>query len=152
MNQSDSDSAEGKATALDEAVPSKKELEDLRSILEQTRCVILQQILADDSGVLTRAELEARNPDLNPSTLQYHIDTLVERGILTKLSAPKIKRDLPSVFYGVSEYGIELLKRVNLYEEIAIWNQVYSQVPTPENLKRIEDMERPEPEWYESAD
>jgi DNA-binding HxlR family transcriptional regulator len=149
MSQPDSSAAEGKAVAIDDAVPSEEELEDLRSILDQTRCIILQQILAHDSGVLSKAELEARNPDVNESTLQYHIDTLVERGILRKLDAPENKRDLPSVFYAVSERGIELLKQVNLYDEIAVWNQMYSQVPTPEGLKKIEDMERTEPDWYD---
>lgn len=149
MSQSDSGAIEGKADALDEAVPSEEELEDLRSILDRTRCIILQQILAHDNGVLSKPELKARNPDVNQSTLQYHIDTLVEREILAKQTAPENKRDLPSVFYAVSERGIELLKQVNLYDEIAVWNQVYSQVPTPEKLTKIEEMDRPEPDWYE---
>jgi len=149
MSQPDSGAVEGKAAALDEAVPSEEELEDLRSILDQTRCIILQQILAHDSGVLSRAELEARNPDVNQSTLQYHVDTLVERGILAKLDAPESQRDLPSVFYAVSERGIKLLKQVNLFDEIAVWNQVYAEVPTPDDLEKIEEMERPEPGWYE---
>lgn len=149
MSQSDSGAVEGKADALEEAVPSEEELEDLRSILDRTRCIILQQVLAHDSGVLSKPELEARNPDVNQSTLQYHIDTLVERGILTKQTAPENKRGLPSVFYAVSKRGIELLKQVNLYDEIAVWNQVYSQVPTPEKLTKIEEMNRPEPDWYE---
>lgn len=151
MSQPDSGAAERKAVAIDDAVPSEAELADLRSILDRTRCIILQQILAHESGVLSRAELEARNPDVNESTLQYHIDTLAERGILRKLDAPENKRDLPSVFYAVSERGIELLEQVNLYDEIAVWNQVYSQVPTPEGLEKIEEMERPEPVWYEDV-
>lgn len=151
MSQHDSSGAEEGVSALDEAVPSEAELEDLRSILDRTRCTILQQILAHDSGVLSRPELAARNPDVNESTLQYHIDTLVERGILTKLDAPASRRDLPNVFYAVSQRGIELLKRVNLYDEIAVWNQVYSHVPTPETLEKVEEMERPEPDWYENS-
>lgn len=151
MSQPSSGAVEGKDTALDEAVPSEDELEDLRLILDQTRTVLLQQILAHDSGVLCRAELEARNPDIKTSTLQYHIDTLVENGIIAKLDAPENKRDLPSVFYAVSEHGIGLLKRADLYDEIAIWNQVYSEVPVPDDLQKIEEMDRPEPDWYDTG-
>lgn len=150
MNQSDAYTGGEKADAIKEAVPSETELDDLRSILDQTRCIVMQQILAHDSGVLSKPELEARNPDVNSSTLQYHLDTLVEREILSKESAPENKRDLPSVFYAVTERGIKLLKRVNLYDEIAVWNQVYSDVPTPDALQDIEKMERPNPDWHDN--
>lgn len=146
MSERGSDPEERKA-AVEEAVPSEEELAGLRTVLDRTRCIIVQQILAHESGVLCRAELEARNPDINRSTLQYHVNTLVEQDILRKLDAPVSQRDLPTVFYAVSERGIRLLKRVNLYDEIAIWNQVYAQVSPPERLAKIEDMERPEPAW-----
>lgn len=135
---------------METAVPSEGELEDLQTILDKTRVIVLQQILAHDSGVLSKPELEARNPDVNASTLQYHLGTLVDRGILTKETAPETKRDLPSIFYAVTERGISLLKQLNLYDEIAVWHDVYSQVPTPDALQEIEAMDRPEPDWYEA--
>jgi hypothetical protein len=89
---------------------------------------------------------------VNQGTPQYHIDTLVERGILTKLDAPENKHDLPSVFYAGSQRSVELLKQVDLYDEIVVWNQVYSQVPTPADLEKIEKVERPELDWFENTD
>lgn len=150
MGESDAE-AEGRTAAVAEVVPSEEELEELRILLDRTRLIIVQQTLAHDSGVLCRAELAARNPDVNESTLQYHLDMLVEKGILTKETPPEIKRDLPSVFYAVSEHGINLLKQLNLYDEIAVWNEIYASVPTPDELQRIEAMDRPEPDWYESS-
>jgi len=148
-SSSDSGVIEGKSDALDEAVPSAEKLADLSWMLDRTRCIILQQILAHDSGVLCEPELAARNRDVNQSTLQHNIDILVDRGILTEQTAPEDKGNLPSVFYAVSEHGIELLKQVNLYDGIAVWKQVYSQASTPEKLTKIEEMNRPEPDWYE---
>jgi len=150
MGESDA-AAEGRAAAVAEAVPSEEELEEFRILLDRTRLIIVQQTLAHDTGVLCRAELAARNPDVNESTLQYHLDTLVEKGILTKETPPETKRDLPSVFYAVSERGIDLLKQLNLYDEIAVWNNVYSQVSTPDELHEIEAMDRPKPDWYDTG-
>jgi len=147
MGESDA-ATERRVAAVAEAVPSEEKLEEFRTLLDRTRLIIVQQTLAHDTGVLCRAELAARNPDVNRSTLQYHLDTLVESGILTKETPPEIKRDLPSVFYAVSERGIDLLKQLNLYDEIAVWNDVYSQVSTPDELQEIEAMDRPEPDWY----
>jgi len=144
--------AERRAAAVTEAVPSEDELAEFRTLLDRTRLIIVQQTLAHDSGVLCRAELAARNPDVNESTLQYHLDTLVENGLLTKETPPETKRDLPSVFYAVSERGIALLKQLNLYDEIAVWNELYSTVSTPDELKEIEAMDRPEPGWYETGE
>jgi len=145
MGESDA-ATEGRVAAVAEAVPSEEELEEFRTLLDRTRLIIVQQTLAHDSGVLCRAELAARNPDVNESTLQYHLDTLVEKGILSKEMPSETKRDLPSVFYAVSERGIDLLKQLNLYDEIAVWNELYSQVCTPDELQEIEAMDRPEPD------
>jgi DNA-binding HxlR family transcriptional regulator len=148
----DSEAAvDGKAAAAAEAVPSEEELEEFRTLLDRTRVIIVQQTLAHDSGVLSRAELAARNPDVNESTLQYHLDTLVERGLLTKETPPETKRDLPSIFYAVTERGINLLKQLSLYDEIAVWSELYSTVSTPDELQEIEAMERPEPDWYDGG-
>lgn len=81
--------------------------------------------------------------------LQYHVDTLVGRDILGELEAPTSARDLPTVFYAVTERGISLLKQTNLYDEIAVWNDVYNHFPVPADLQEIEEIERPTPDWYE---
>lgn len=117
--------------------------------LSKPQVIIVQQILTHDTGVLSLPELEVRNPDLDADALQRHLDTLVGRNILVKLEAPKSDRDLPAVFYAVTERGISLLKQTNLYDEIAVWNNVYNHVPVPDDLPRIEEMERPTPNWYE---
>lgn len=112
---------------------------------------LLQQILAHDSGVLSIPELEARNPDMDPDSLQQQLDRLIELGLLTIEYVSEQVGTRPSAFYAVTESGINLLKDRNLYDEISIWNQVYSQVPTPDGLIEIEHMERPEPGWYENT-
>ncbi|WP_152436517.1 helix-turn-helix domain-containing protein [Halosimplex carlsbadense] len=148
MSESDGP-AKRRDAAVADAVPTEDELEDFRTLLDRTRLIIVQQTLAHDSGVLCRAELAARNPDVNESTLQYHLDTLVVRGLLTKETPSETKRDLPSVFYAVSKRGIDLLKQLNLHDEIAVWNDLYSSISTPDELRQIEAMDRPEPEWYD---
>lgn len=123
---------------------------DSEAVMNRARCVILQQILAHDSGVLAFPELQARNPDLDSDALQTHLDQLLDHGLLTIEPAPNPAGNAPLEFFAVTTLGIETLKRMNIYDEIAVWREVYNQVPTPDALTDIEEMERPTPNWYET--
>jgi len=48
----------------------------------------------------------------------------------------------------VSEYGVELLQQVGMYDGVAILYQVYREMDRPENIRAIEEWEhRPVPDW-----
>lgn len=136
-----------------EAATSEPDLDHLQFILQDTRVVLLQQILAHDSGALSAEELAYRNPDLTDENIRYHLRELEHRGIVKGLEIPKgeRKRELPNTFFAVTEKGIRLLKRANLYEEISVWNQVYQQMERTDRIDSIEAIgNRPEPEWYDA--
>ena len=142
--------ADAKSSATADAVPSQDELDDLRFVLEQTRVILCQQILAHDAGALSAAELEYRNPDLDDSTIQYHLSEMAGRGVVTKLKIPtgERQRDLPSTFWAVTEKGIDLLERANLLDEVLVWQEMYDRLERTDEIARIEAMDRPEPDWY----
>lgn len=137
-------------------------IEDQRFILQETRLMILQQILASESGALSIAELDWRIQDLTDSTLRSHVSDLASRGssgkkendddnILALLEVPSGERtnDMPDYFYAVTEYGVELLKSVNMYQPIGILYQSYKEVERPENIEAIEQYEqRRSPDWF----
>lgn len=142
--------ADARSDATAEAVPTQDELDDLRFVLERTRVVLLQQILAHDTGALSVAELEYRNPDLDDSTINYHLEEMIERDVVTKLKIPagERQRDLPSTFYAVTEKGIDLLERANLLGEMLAWQEMYDRMERTDEIARVEAMDRPEPDWY----
>jgi len=133
-------------------------LRDLRAILTKTKVTLLQQMLASPTGALSAVELAARS-EITESTIRDHLRDLTqrERPIVEVLEAETddpVPNGIPRKYYAVSEYGIELLKQVGLYEQIGIIYDMYEaadlSVPAdrPRDIEEIEGYEhRPTPEW-----
>lgn len=127
-------------------------LADLRYVLQPTRLRLLQQILATDWGSLSPAELAFRNPDVSESTIRDHLREMTarDRPTTAKLAVADGKREqaIPRTFYAVTEYGIELLETVGMYDGLSLLYQLYENVERPEEIVKIERFEhRPEPDW-----
>lgn len=126
-------------------VPNDEELADRKAILQRLRIQLLQQILAHGDGMLSVEELAYRNPEEDEQNVRYHLRELKNRGIVEDRKVPTGKRrgDLPNTFYTVTQRGIDLLKSMNLYEEIAVWRDVYDRMERTERIETIERMDRP---------
>lgn len=127
----------------------------LQFVLQETRTLLLQQILAHESGALSVEELVYRNPELSEENIRYHLRELVKRGIVTGLEIPtgERRRDIPNTFYAVTERGIHLLRQANLFEEIAVWKQVYEQMERTDRIAEIEAIDtRPTAAWYDDIE
>ncbi|NGM70269.1 hypothetical protein G6M89_14830 [Natronolimnobius sp. AArcel1] len=134
-------------------------LADLRAILTEPKARLLQQILASQTGALSAVELAARN-EITESTIRDHLRNLQNRDpkIVTVLEADAspVPNGIPRKYYAVTEYGIGLLKQVNLYDQIGILYDMYeaAELELPDIGKRpvtIEEIEwyehRPSPDW-----
>ncbi len=134
-------------------------LADLRAILTVPKARLLQQILASPSGALSAVELAARN-EITESTIRDHLRALQSRDpeIVTVLEADAspVPNGIPRKYYAVTEYGIDLLKQVTLYEQIWILYDMYEaaelEIPDsderPVTITDIEEYEhRPSPDW-----
>lgn len=135
-------------------------LGDLRAILTETKIRLLQQILASPTGAVSAVELAARN-DITESTIRDHLRDLSQRDqpIIRTLDAEtddSVPNGIPRKYYAVTEYGIDLLRQVGLYEQIGILYDMYeaADLELPDADERpvtIEDIEayehRPTPEW-----
>jgi DNA-binding transcriptional ArsR family regulator len=122
------------------------DFEALRLVLQDTRAKLLQQILAHPEECLSGPELDYRNPNLEPSTVQYHLRKLADADVVEKLKLPKgeRKRDLPSTFWSVTAKGRQLLRQAGLYEEIDHWRDVYERMERTPEIREIEAMPRPD--------
>lgn len=126
-------------------------LRDKREILRPTRLRLLQQILATDWGSLSARELAYRNEDLEESTVRDHLREMATRPrpFVEKLTVEEGRREqgLPWTFYAVTEYGIDLMKEVGVYDGISVLYQMYSKLDTSP-ISDIEAFEyRPVPHW-----
>lgn len=135
-------------------------LADLRDVLDQTKLRLLQQILASQTGALAAVELAARN-EITESTIRDHLRNLQnrERPVVTQLDATTgdpVPNGIPRKYYAVTEYGIDLLRQLGLYEQLGILYDMYEaadlRLPdTEERPTDIEDVEtyenRPSPDW-----
>lgn len=135
-------------------------LSDLRTILTETKARLLQQILASPTGALSAVELAARN-DITESTIRDHLRDLThrDRPIVQTLDAEtdeRVPNGIPRKYYAVTEYGIDLLKQVGLYEQIGILYDMYEaadlELPDADDrsvsIHDIEEYEhRPTPDW-----
>jgi DNA-binding HxlR family transcriptional regulator len=141
----DDGNLEGGAVDYDE-----ERLADMRTVLEPRTLRILQQLLASETGALSPKEVAFRNPAVTESTIRDHLRTLTEEGLVEKLEpdVESIPNTIPRTYYAVSEYGIELLKQVGMYDGVAILYQVYQEMDRPEEILAIEEWEhRPVPGW-----
>lgn len=135
-------------------------IDDLRDILNETKIRLLQQILASDTGALSAVELAARNR-ITESTIRDHLRDLDDRDepIVTTLDAETddpVPNGIPRKYYAVTEYGIDLLKQIGLYEQVGILYDMYEaadlRLPDasdrPVTIEDIEEYEhRPSPGW-----
>lgn len=61
--------------------------------------------------------------------------------------------DLPNTYWAVTETGVELLKPLGFYSEIAVLAEADTALDRTSRIKQIEGFDgRPEPDWYDSHD
>lgn len=128
----------------------EERLSDMQTVLEPRNLRILQQLLASDTGALSPKEVAFRNPDIDESTVRDHLRELTNADLTEKLTpeVDHIPNRIPRTYYAVSEYGIDLMKSVGVYEGLAIVYQIYDRLDRPEEIRETEEWEhRPVPEW-----
>ena len=121
-----------------------------RFVLDRTRLDLLHQILAQPDGVLSVEELLYRNPDVEEDNVRYHLRQLVERDVVEKhvVARSQDLADPPTTFYSVTADGIELLRAVSMYDEVAVWRSVYDGMERTDRIGAIEALDtRPEVDY-----
>lgn len=129
--------------------------DDIQFALQEVRTLLLQQILATETGLLSVAELVYRNrdeDDIGEENVRYHLREMADRGIVTKEKVPTGQRvrDLPNTFFRVTDYGEMILKRANLLAECDLWAELYEQMERTDEIERIEQLKRQD--WEQDDD
>lgn len=121
--------------------------ERLNVATQQTRFDIVQNIIAHPSQLPTLKELEYFLEGVRKSTIRNHIDKLVDAGVIARVELPRDdrKRDLPHVFYGLTESGREDLAAIGLLETEDILQEATLRTQVPDDVEQY--MTAPRPEW-----
>lgn len=133
-------------TASADGFEGEQERERLYVATQDTRFVLLQNILGHPSQLPSMKELAYVNPSKSEGTIYQHLERLVEAGIVETYTLPsdRRKRDLPYKFYGVSDEGRAFLDRHGLLRAEETLREVYERVEKNEQIRRFERAPRPQ--------
>lgn len=121
--------------------------ERLNAATQETRFDILQNIISHPSQLPTLKELDFFLMGVSQSTIREHLETLIDAGVVARIELPEEEqtRDLPHVFYGLTEAGREDLKEIGFLEAEKTLQEVTMRTELRPDVKRY--MTAPRPEW-----
>ncbi|MFH5799890.1 transcriptional regulator [Haladaptatus sp. CMAA 1911] len=118
----------------------------LHVVTQKRRYNLIVDILGHPRGLPSLSELDYMNPPVERTTIQDHLQRLIEVDVVETVVIPvgERSRDLPHVFYGLTESGRQLLDSHGLLDEAEAWQDLYARVEKPEKIRTYEDAPRPE--------
>jgi DNA-binding transcriptional ArsR family regulator len=133
-------------SASTDSFEGEQERERLHVATQDTRFILLQNILGHPSQSPSIKELTYVNPSKSEGTIYQHLERLVEARIVETYTLPseRRKRDLPYKFYGVSDEGRAFLDRHGLLRAEETLRAVYQRVKKDDQIRRCERAPRPQ--------
>lgn len=133
------------APAADDGGPFEEQRRIYELLSQETRHLVLQYVLGHPSHLPSLDELAYVIPK-NRAAIRDQLEVLREAGILARYDHPpnESSRDLPSQFYGLTEYGIEVLAEYNYLRGLPIARAVYDNTRLSEKAERHRDAPRPD--------
>lgn len=130
-------------TVVEEEYQERRE--NLQLVLQESRYVILQYVIGHPQELITLEELDHLVPDRSRSTLHSHLSRLLDADVLERQVLPEEdrQRDLPHVFYGLSDDGEELLERHSLLQPEDTLQELYSKIEKDSRTRKYETAPRP---------
>jgi len=112
---------------------------------QETRFVLIQNILSHPQQLPTLKELDYVNPSKSKSTIREHLEVLIENDIVAErtLSKDERKRDLPWRFYGLTDVGRDLLEEMGLLGAEGTLRDMYELLETTDTIEKYAQAPRP---------
>lgn len=125
--------------------PFEEQRQIYELLSQETRHLILQFILGHPKHLPSLGELAFMVPK-NKAAIREQIDVLVDADVVERYEHPpnQSARDLPSLFYGLTEYGVDTLSEYNYLRGLPIARAVYDNTRLSEKVQRHRDAPRPE--------
>ena len=121
------------------------ERKTLNVVTQETRFVLLQNILGHPQQLPSLKELSYVNPSKSDGTIYEHLRTLIDAGITVahELPSDERSRDLPYKFYGLTDGGRDFLEEHGLLRAESTLQEAYEAVEKPERIEHYETAPRP---------
>lgn len=120
---------------------------------QETRNLVLQHVLGHPEHLPSLGELDHAIPK-STSAISDQLDALVDAGLLAVYvhEPSERRRDLPSQFYGLTEYGASVLREHGYLRLLPVARERYDDIPKSERVERHERAPRPDlPDAVEAA-
>jgi len=129
--------------AIDSTVENQRQR--LNVVTQETRFVLIQNILSHPQQLPTLKEFDYVNPSKSKSTIREHLEVLIEHGIVAERTLPKDqrKRDLPWRFYGLTDVGRDLLDEMGLLGAEGTLQDMYERLETTDEIDKYAQAPRP---------
>lgn len=129
-----------------EMFKNNEDRKTLHIITQETRFILLQNILGHPEQLPSIPELTLLNPNKNEGTIYQHLKRLIDVDVVEVYTLPSNQRelDLPFKFYGISKEGEAFLNRYDIFESDEALHDIYTHVDRSERMKRLESAPRPQ--------
>ncbi|MGB9964062.1 ArsR family transcriptional regulator [Halobacterium hubeiense] len=132
-------------TGAADAGPFAEQQRLFKLLSQDTRHLIIQELLGHPAHLISLAELEYMTGK-SQAAINAQLDTLIDAGLLGRYTyePSKGKRDLPAQFYGFTERGVEVLHDYKYLRGLPVARAFYENTRTTEKIERHESAPRPE--------
>lgn len=112
---------------------------------QETRHLTIQEILGHPEHLVSLAELEYMTGK-SQAALKDQLENLIDAELVAQYTyePSKGKRDLPSQFYGFTEYGVQILYDYKYLRGLPVARALYDQTRKTEKIERHETAPRPD--------
>jgi DNA-binding HxlR family transcriptional regulator len=127
------------------AGPFEEQRRIFELLSQETRHLVVQFVLGHPKHLASLDELNHMIPK-SKAAISDQLDTLVQSGILNlyRHEPSEEKRDLPSKFYGLTEYGVETLYEYNYLRGVPAAQALYKNTRKSEKIERHQEAPRPD--------
>ncbi|WP_101297113.1 winged helix-turn-helix domain-containing protein [Halegenticoccus soli] len=131
-------------TGAADAGPFAEQQRLFKLLSQDTRHLIIQEILGHPAHLASLAELEYM-VGKSQAAIKDQLEALIEAGILARYTyePSETKRDLPSQFYGFTERGVTVLHDYKYLRGLPVARALYENTRKTEKVERHEAAPRP---------
>lgn len=132
-------------TSAADAGPYAEQQRLFKLLSQDTRHLIIQEVLGHPAHLMSLAELEYMTGK-SQAAIKDQLETLIDAGLLARhtYEPSKAKRDLPAQFYGFTERGVEILHDYKYLRGIPVARTLYENTRKTEKIQRHESAPRPD--------
>jgi DNA-binding transcriptional ArsR family regulator len=117
----------------------------LNLVTQETRYVLIQNIVAHPKEMPSLKELAYANPSKSKSTIRNHLDKLIEADVVEAVHLPKEERsrDLPHRFFRLTGAGRGFLENHDLLKAEETLKEMHSMLEKTDEIQKYAEAPRP---------